>query len=64
MICGVLMSYQVFSIIDATAASQGKTGKNSSVSNQSVGRTNINVQLHVDQDTVNKNLLSKQDKRE
>lgn len=59
MICGVLMSYQVFSIIDATAASQGKTGKNSSVSNHSVGRTNINVQLHVDQDTVNKNLTIK-----
>lgn len=59
VICGVLMSYQVFSIIDASAANQVGTSDNNSSINQSAGKTNINVQLQVDPETVNKNLTIK-----
>ena len=59
MVCGILMSYQIFSIIDTTAASQTGTGNNTNATNQSAAKTNINVQLQVDSDTVNKNMTIK-----
>lgn len=59
MVCGILLSYQVFSIIDTTAASQTGMGNNNNTTNQSAGKTNINVQLQVDSNTVNKNMTIK-----
>lgn len=56
LIGGILMSYQVFSLIDTTAASgNGNSGNNSTV-NGTVGKTNINVQVQIDPTTTNKNM--------
>ena len=60
VIAGVLMSYQVFNIIDTTAASTGTTqieGNNST--NQSSTKTYINVQVQVDDRMLNKNISIK-----
>lgn len=59
MVAGILLSYQVFSMIDASTANQLGTSDNNTTLNQSAGKTNINVQLQVDPDTVNKNMTIK-----
>lgn len=56
LVGGILMSYQVFSLIDSTAASNSASSGNNSTINQTTGKTNINVQVQVDPDTVNKNM--------
>lgn len=66
MIAGVLMSYQVFNLIDTTAASASGTteieGNNST--NQSTAKTYINVQVQVDEDMLNKNISIKNSQNE
>lgn len=60
VVAGVLMSYQVFSLIDTTAASTNTTdisGNNST--NQSGAKTYINVQVQVDEKMLNKNISIK-----
>lgn len=56
LVGGILMSYQVFSLIDSTAASNSASNGNNSTINQTTGKTSINVQVQVDPDTVNKNM--------
>lgn len=56
VIGGVLMSFQVFSIIDTSTAGATTTNTVNNTSNSSTAKTYINVQVEVDEDMVNKNI--------
>lgn len=56
VIGGVLMSFQVFSIIDTSTAGATTTNTVNNTTNQSSAKTYINVQVEVDKDMLNKNI--------
>ena len=53
---GVLMSFQVFSLIDTTAASSSSNTQVNNTTNASSAKTYINVQVQVDESMLNKNI--------
>lgn len=56
MVGGVLLSYQVFSLIDSTAASSGTTEVVGNNSTNGTAKTYINVAVDIDQNMLNKNV--------
>jgi inner membrane protein len=56
MVGGVLLSYQVFSLIDSTAASSGTTEAVGNNSTNGTAKTYINVAVDIDQNMLNKNV--------
>jgi inner membrane protein len=53
---GVLMSYQVFSLIDSTAATTDTNNPANNTTNGTNAKTYINVQVQVDESMLNKNI--------
>jgi inner membrane protein len=56
MIGGVLLSFQVFSLIDSTAASSVSSDVTGNNSTNSTAKTYINVAVDIDQNMLNKNV--------
>ncbi|AUB59395.1 hypothetical protein BK009_01070 [Methanobacterium subterraneum] len=61
---GVLMNYQVFSLIDSTAATGSITTVENNTTNASNAKTYINVQVQVDESMLNKNISIKNSQNE
>lgn len=56
MVGGVLLSYQVFSLIDSTVASSGTTEVIGNNSTNGTAKTYINVAVDIDESMLNKNV--------
>lgn len=56
MVGGVLLSYQVFSLIDSTVASSGTTEVVGNNSTNGTAKTYINVAVDIDESMLNKNV--------
>jgi len=61
---GVLMNYQVFSLIDSASAIDTITTTGNNTTNASTAKTYINVQVQVDESMVNKNISIKNSQNE
>jgi inner membrane protein len=61
---GVLMNYQVFSLIDTATATQPTTMADNNTTNGSNAKTYINVQVQVDEGMSNKNISIKNSQNE
>ena len=61
---GVLMNYQVFTLIDSAAAIEPTTAVENNTTNASNAKTYINVQVQVDETMVNKNISIKNSQNE
>ncbi len=59
MVAGVLLSYQVFNLIDSTAASSRSSDVSGNNSTNGTAKTYINVQVDIDKNMVNKNVSIK-----
>lgn len=64
MVAGVMLSYQVFSLIDSTAASSGTSDITGNNSTNGTAKTYINVAIDVDENMLNKNVSIKTSQNE
>jgi inner membrane protein len=64
LVGSVLMSYQVFTLIDSTAATGTTTMIDNNTTNASNAKTYINVQVQVDETMLNKNVSIKNSQNE